>query len=440
MTWLFKSSNVDYLFGALLSMTLFLTFRNKIDYMFLSASILLFLFTLRRPYILLGALLLYSIVALSMFLQNQNHLSKSISGIYEIKKITSSGPIIKIDGNNVLVRSKDKFNLFDEIEVSGIVETPKNFATATFDYVAYLKTMNVENIISNPTVHIVSSSNDLRAQAFTFITNGPESYRSIAPLVLLGIKTPETKEAYNIAVELSIVHLFVISGFHISLFYIGINKALKLLRLDKYFEGWLPLMVIFIYLFFMNFPLSASRAFFLHVLVFINKKFLKSKVHNIILLSLTMSGMMIYKPYSVTSLSFIFTFLATAVIMIINDLKFKNDFRKFLVISIGVYLATLPISIYINGYFAPEGFLMGIVFTPILVVLYSVTLLFFPIKGMMDHVYWAFLWFLGIMKDINVLIEIPKPNLFTIQFFYILSLASFIIGKIWYLFMARNNT
>ncbi len=440
MTWLLKSSSVDYLMASLFAILLYLSFRAGINLLYFFSSMLIFLFLLRRPWILLGALGLFLIVFLSVYLQKQIQMKGNFSGTYEIKKITSSGPIIEVNGNMVLLSTKVDYRIFDEIKASGFVETPTNYANASFDYVAYLKTMNIENIVSHPTISLVSHSGDLRAKAAEYISTGPSSYISVAPLLLLGEKTDATKDVYDLAKKLAIVHLFVISGFHISLFYLGINKFLKIIRVDKYFGSWLPLVIIFVYLFFMNFPLSATRAFLLHVILFLNKKVLKGKLNNLTSLSIVMAGMLIYKPHMTSSLSFIFTFLATAVIMIINELNFKTEFRKFLAISIGVYLSVLPISVYINGYLAILGFLFGIVFTPVLMILYSMTILFFPIKHMMDYVYFGFIWFLKIMDKINPLIHFEKPKLFWIQIMYLISLSSFIIWKTWNLFTEKKTT
>lgn len=83
--------------------------------------------------------------------------------------------------------------------------------------------------------------------------------------------------------------------------------------------------------------------------------------------------------------------MATTVILIINTFTFKNEFRKYLAISFFVYLATLPISIFINGYVAPLGFVMGLVFTPVLVVVYPLSIILLPFKNILDYIYVAFI-------------------------------------------------
>ncbi|MCK5807317.1 MAG: ComEC/Rec2 family competence protein, partial [Mycoplasmataceae bacterium] len=400
----------------------------------------LFIFLLRNPYILLIGFIVFGIAYLSMFLQRQETTMLSARGKYEVVKVISSGAIIKIDGNNVLVKTKLPIKLFDVLWVTGKVEEVKNYKGSTFDYAAYLKTLNIRNIIMHPSVKVLLHSGDLRVSVRDYILSGPSNYQKIAPLVIMGYKTSGTHDIYNTAIQLSIVHLFVISGFHISFFYLMIEKLMKFTKIHKFFGGWFPLIILFVYLFLMNFPLSASRAFFLHLFLYINKIFLKKRFKSLDILAFTMAMMFVWRPYTVTSLSFIFTFLATIVIMIVNTFEFKNDFRKYIAISLIVYLSTIPISIYINGYFAPLGYLMGLVFTPILIFLYPLSIVLLPLKGVLDFIYIGFIWFLKVMNNINFLITLPKISLWIIQLIYLLSLSSFIIWVLWNLYTEKNNT
>ena len=96
-------------------------------------------------------------------------------------------------------------------------------------------------------------------------------------------------------------------------------------------------------------------------------------------------------------------------------------------ISFFVYLATLPISIFINGYVAPLGFIMGLVFTPVLLILYPLSIILLPFKDTLDYVYLAFIWFVDVMDNINILITVPSIELWIVQLIYLLSLSSFII-------------
>lgn len=137
--------------------------------------------------------------------------------------------------------------------------------------------------------------------------------------MLLGVKTSESKEIYQIAVNINVVHLFVISGFHISLFYTIITKLLGFMKVNEKAAMIIPLLPIGFYLYLLGFPLSATRALLLTLAGLINKVFLKKRFKSIDLLCVVMIAMLIYKPVQITSLSFVLTFGATAAIMLVNE-------------------------------------------------------------------------------------------------------------------------
>jgi len=223
----------------------------------------------------------------------QKHIT-SINGQFRVKAIISSGVIIKDHGTNILLSTKGHFRFNDLIEVSGRVEPPTNFSN--FDYVGYLETHHISNVVHYPNIKLIGTSGDYRSYAREYLTNGPKEYREVAPLLLLGQKTHETKDIYNLAVKLSIVHLFVISGFHISLFYLIVTKLLTLLKVEIKISSFIAITIIFIYLFLLNFPISASRAFLLTLMLFINKHYLKSRFTSLSILAAVMAIFSLYHP------------------------------------------------------------------------------------------------------------------------------------------------
>ena len=150
MTRLFKSTKYDVIAAATLTLLLFLVFFHKLNYFYIIGLIPLTIFLIKRPILLIGSLVFFGIGALSYLLQKQEPLISMARGNYEIKQITSSGPIINIGGNNVLVKTKTVYKLFDVIKVSGKIEIVKNYNNAVFDYEAYLKTLNIRSIIARP--------------------------------------------------------------------------------------------------------------------------------------------------------------------------------------------------------------------------------------------------------------------------------------------------
>ena len=125
--------------------------------------------------------------------------------------------------------------------------------------------------------------------------------------------------------------------------------------------------------------------------------------------------MFLQNPNSVSSLSFIYTFVATYVIMYLNSLEYKTKFIKNSSVIIGVYLSTLPISIYVNGWVSIPGLAFGILLAPVFIIVYTASLFLFPFKWLMNYTYIAFEFILNSFNELNYLVDIKKPPIVFIK-------------------------
>ena len=319
------------------------------------------------------------------------------------------GPIVKINGEKVLIKIHKDIHIHDIVHIKGDITQPVN--NSDFDLVTYLKTMNIGNIVVRPHIDLIETSSDLRTSTLKYLSSGGPNYRKIAPLMILGKKTMESKEIYKMAFKMSIIHLFVISGFHISLFFLIVSKILSWMKISENIAYIIALLPILVYLFLLNFPISATRAGALIFFGVINKVFLKKRFSTLKILTFTMLFMFLMNPNSIYSLSFIFTFIATYVVIYINTLEFKTDTRKYLAIAIGAYTSNVFISIYTNGWLSIFGVFFGALLSPVFVVTYSLSLFLFPIKDLMEYIYTAFNFVLNSVNSLNVVVDITKPSL-----------------------------
>jgi competence protein ComEC len=124
---------------------------------------------------------------------------------------------------------------------------------------------------------------------------------------------------------MNIVHLFVISGFHLSLIFLLLNYLFKKISIPENYALILSLLPVFIYLYFLYFSLSASRAFLFLMFNVFNKLFNKKRFNSMQIFSFTLILMFVLFPRSIYSLSFIFSFNATFVVLYVNSLKIKNQ-------------------------------------------------------------------------------------------------------------------
>lgn len=382
----------------------------------------------------LKALMVFSIVLTIIlivyfsFLPNEKY-DVDLNGHFKVKKAISMGVIISNNDNNILLKTKLAINNYDEIEVKGIVEKVKN--TSEFDLVTYLKSLNVNYIVDRPKINLLARSNDIRVVAKEFVSSGEEWYEMITPLIFLGEKTSSTKEIYNISLQMNVVHLFVISGFHISLLHKLVSKTMLFLRCSLDIALWLPLIPIWIYLFFLGFPTSALRAVLFTTFIVINKSLLSNKFEPIHIVSFVMALMTMWEPMSIYSLSFIFTFVATFVIVFIQGFEFDSKTSKYISIIIFSYLSNIVIVMYINHHFSVLGLVFGVVLTPVFVLIYMLSIFLFPFKSLLNHIDHGFVWIMKAFNQINFLINVPYFSLNYIYGIYgtIWSLLIICVGK-----------
>lgn len=90
--------------------------------------------------------------------------------------------------------------------------------------------------------------------------------------------------------------------------------------------------------------------------------------------------MFIANPNIVYSISFILTFLATYVVLLINSFEFKNERYKYIAIAVFAYSSNVAIVAYLNHFFTLFGIVYGILLGPVFVVVYAMTLVLFPFK------------------------------------------------------------
>lgn len=182
---------------------------------------------------------------------------------------------------------------------------------------------------------------------------------------------------------------------------------LKKIKIDPKLSEFIALVPIIIYLFFLNFPISATRAMYLVIFSTINRNVMNKKFSNIQILSFTMALMFLINPHNVTSYSYILTYMATYVIMIVNDIKFKRKGMKTLTLNLMAYFSTLPIILSMNGYISIFGLLFGFLLTPIFIFMYVATLFLFPFKEFLNYLYIAFDFVLKSVDSINIMINFP---------------------------------
>lgn len=328
---------------------------------------------------------LISIVILNLAFFNLNNAKKivNIQGNYKIVNVINSGYIIQKNNSKIFLRTKDFYNLDDLLNIQ---ETSIELLNNKKDkYNFYLKSLGINYVVNNPDMKKINNKISIRSRILNYISTGPDYYIKYISLILIGKKNDLNAELYERVKVISILHLFVISGFHINLLISILTKCFKKIKINYNYSHLISFIIIGIYLYILNFPISSLRSFLFSIFIFLNNILSKNKLSKINILTIIMLSMFLANPFIVFSISFIFSFLISFSILLISNVKWKK--HKSMLIILFAYLASIILSIKINGWFNIFGFFNSIIFSPLIVLNYIVSIIGLPFKSVLNNYY-----------------------------------------------------
>lgn len=268
-------------------------------------------------------MILVSISILIIFLTRQHLTTGYIDNNYSVIKRLGSGFVIKHDGQNVFVRQGNFFK-GDIVHVRGLVQEITNYKDINIKQ--YYFSNNILNEIIFPKVNLIDRTDNIFSKIQIFINDSKFNYRSLVPMILFNQKN--NRELYDSLISLNIVHLFVISGFHLGILYSIFNYLFKKVK----YKEFISLIPVFAYTMLLNFSIPSLRASMFLLLVSINKLFLKNKFKNVMLLNFVLIISFLINPRSIYSFSFVMTFITTYAILIVSNIQFNHKWSKILII------------------------------------------------------------------------------------------------------------
>ncbi len=304
-----------------------------------------------------------------------------LNGNYKIVAVISPGYVIKHKNTKILLKTKAYFDLDDLINVKTI--NLENIIHKKEKYSYYLKSLGIKYIANKADILKLNKKTSIRSKITNYLSQGPNLYVKYISLILIGKKNDLNKELYERIKTISILHLFVISGFHINLLMAILVWIGKKIRINSLFSYIASFFTIFLYLYVLNFPLSSIRAFLFLIIFQVNKFFWHTKFSKINILTFIMLLIFIINPFVVFSLSFIFTFIITFSILFVVDINKK----KGPIVILVAYFSSIMISIYINNEVNILGIVNSIIFSPIIIINYILSFLLFPFKEILNYYY-----------------------------------------------------
>ncbi|MGL4343231.1 MAG: MAG0480 family ComEC-like protein [Metamycoplasmataceae bacterium] len=335
-----------------------------------------------------------------------------IYGNYKVVDKIGKSSIIE-SKNRKIILSKNYSNIGDLINLKKEAKIEK-IINLKNDFHKYLLSKNITYICNQQiNFNLIENKKNWWENISSFFIRGPTFYIKYVPLLLLGIKNENTNLVYEKTKDLGIVHLIVISGFHINFIIIFITKFLKFLKIKDRESNFIALIIILFYLLIIKFPIPALRAYLFSLAIFLNKNLFKNKIDNLTFLTLISTLFMLINPFIIFNISFIFSFIISFTIIFMNKIT-RNKIFKLIII----FMISSPIIIHLNQKINYLSLFYSIFFSPIIIFSYMINFLFFPFKELLNNYYYFLDELINIVNKIPSTINI-KINQNTIDYYFI---------------------
>ena len=246
---------------------------------------------------------------------------------------------------NYLVYINEDITLYknDSIQIIGEVSLiEKDLDIDVFEFADYLKNKRVFYQIDYKQIELINHNFTISSKTTNYLTQNltEESY-AMCKMLLFNDKYADI-DNYESLKKINAIHLFVVSGFHITFLFSIIEKVFRKTSKLSVIMG---IFVCFSYLFILDFSISATRAVISLTLLKLFSKYLNSldcmSIAGIILL--------LIEPLNVYSYSFIMSFMMTFIIIISNKIYCKyNKIKQSLIISLISFISMIPIQLILN--------------------------------------------------------------------------------------------
>ena len=329
------------------------------------------------------------------------------------------------DNDSNLRKKVSDFKIGDRIILKGNLNKPlNNTIPNTFNYQKYLYYQKIYYLFTVKEIISIENSSNYFYQFQDFLYKRCEMIdeKGYLTMLIYGKKNIDT-DTYSYLQDLGVVHLFAISGLHISIFTMLLEVLLK--KIKKGLRNFIIIIFLIIYASLLGFPASVMRALtmfiFLKIFSFLKEKFKMSfKTYEIMLLSTSI--LLIINPYFLYDTGFLYSNLCTFGLVFYND-KTKNYLLKSLKTTYIATIFSLPITVCLNYSYNLLTPLFNIVFVPF------ISFLFYPIC----LITFLFPFFLPVLKILIKLLELLTIVFTKVSINIILPKMSIIVIIIYYL-------
>lgn len=275
-------------------------------------------------------------------------------------------------------------------------------------------------------IEVVAKVDNLRGDIHNDLYLNEGWYSDFTLLMLYGEESGFGEMINNGVTKMGISHLFVVSGFHIALFYVFIEKILSNILKSSKMANLAAFTISTGFLYLVYFPPTGIRA--LLTLIFIRGFNLERTE------SLSLTGMLFFiiNPWMLLTNSMILSFSITFSIYLYRPQEVS--IIDMLTLSMFAFYISLPTISTWETQHNLTAPLLSIVLTPIVAFMYIISLVVLPFRDcwhLFDPVFGLFFWILNTFSNVSIyfdtgLLSIPEQ-------LYITALS------IYYIHLLKNN-
>lgn len=402
-------------------------------------------------YITLVVLLIFSIVINSFnnhskYLGNEEYITGYVKNIkvkrskIELRVVGLEEVIVNlyVDTKVELNEFLSNFNLGDLVLVKGNLTQPKiNTNFNMFNYKEYLRRNNIYYIIVSDNIEVIEKNTNILYKIKQSIINRINNYKYSKEYLhsfILGDTNYILDEINDDYRKIGISHLFAISGMHIGLIILLLSKLLN--RLNKYLKFILITIFLIMYLFLIDFSITAIRACLFSLIICINKncKLNLSSIEVVIIVFLLIS---IFNPNNIFNMGFQISIIVSFFLVLFSNKinSNRNKIIKLFKVSYISFISTLPIMIYYFSTINIISVFVNIIFVPlvsyILFPLCIITLIFKIFDPILFELFNIFNMFVSFFSNISILeFSFAKPHVFICIIYYLILIITYKFPKV----------
>ena len=349
----------------------------------------------------------------SKYTTDDNHFTCTV-----INKSKNNKILLECDELIEATINYDSIEIGDILDINGYLkEFSENTNINLFNYKYYQNNKNIYYKLNINNYKTIGKSKDFILEIKRYLLKRIEPLDSNNYLKAFVLGDKSDIDTDNLK-KLGIIHLFSISGMHVSFLVSMIDKNI---RNFKYKNLFIISFLLFYYLLIKSISLLRCLVFFL--IKNLNYK-CNIKINKYFEIIISILLLIIIKPKCVYDIGFYYSVILSCGVSIINKRIKSNKYIKTLLVSIFVFLLSFPLNIYSSFEVNILSIIYNIIYIPFVTfILFPLSLLtlIFPF---LDKILLLFIYLFEIsisfLSKIDITLIFMKPTLLVIVIYYII--------------------